>query len=86
MCWADRLGVAWVCLMLIILVLALAAGGQSAPGAPSSGVGIFVAFLGPWILVRLLDLVLGGPMRRGRQRYFEKHPQMREIYRLHRGY
>lgn len=62
MCWADRLGLLWIlCATTFFVVIAGDRGLML--GFLFFGPGLFLLF-GPWVFVRLVDMILGGPSRR----------------------
>lgn len=62
-CWVERIIVLWAFVVLGLLSLA----GAFAPNVPAAANfwQAFTVFIAPpWIFLRLVDLVTGGPLRR----------------------
>jgi hypothetical protein len=74
-CWADRIGFLWAFLVLGLLALGYGTWSTTAhpEGMPWPSVGIWLKFIGafvapPWIILRTLDFVSNGPIRRRNRR------------------
>ena len=75
MIWADRIGLwVWVvCLALLAMYLGMVYASGSTPGPDFDFSGLFVAAtfaiaLPVWLVLRVVDFVLGGPLQRRQPR------------------
>lgn len=62
MIWADRLALVWAVIVYGVLALV----GAFAPENPGASNALHALFfvIPPWVILRLLDLMAGGPRRR----------------------
>lgn len=65
MCWADRIALLWLAIVLFVLTLLWAAPHQSILDMPAAAWIDVAKTVGvPWLFLRAIDLALGGPWRR----------------------
>lgn len=64
LCWADRAAVGWAILVFGALAF-VGAFGDEVPSPASNAWHAFLVFvLPPWVVLRVVDFVIGGPAKR----------------------
>lgn len=69
MCWADRLAIFWAMLLIVAILILQPPGGFAISISPENIIDSWGALLGklvliPWLVLRVIDLLLGGPRAR----------------------